>query len=431
MAKITVRFLSSRPGRPGQLLRWFWQPSRALRAEGWRLQRVPLDWSSHHDARQLEAAAIARAHELNAELDATRVAAVLTATRPAPPPAAGRTLGDLIRLYQADPAYTRLAGTTRRGYQQCLRKLEDWAADAPVRAIDTVRVQRLKAGLAATPAYANAVVRVLRLLLAFGRHQGWLQLNPAERPGLLETEDDSLIWPREAVDLFVATADAMGQHAMGTAVLLNEWIGQRQGDLLRMPMSVIRAGTLVLRQSKTGAAVSLPVSTVPRLKARLDAELARRAATLAARHAAAEAAGRAFVAPTTILLSDETGMPWKSDNFRHVFARVRAKLAETHPGFAIEYLLPGRDMTDPGAFTVATADLTFQALRHTMITRQAEAGSDTTLISAISGHAQTTVHQIMARYMVRTAELARVAFQSRLQAEAPAAAASTVAGGAS
>ena len=419
MARITVRYLTARPGKPGELLRYFWQPSSELRAQGWKPERVPLNWASFTDAGQLEDAAIARARELNDHLDQTRSKAALTATRPAPP-IATRTLGDLIKLYQASEEFTGLAASTQRGYRQCLAKLSDWGADIAVRAIDTVRIQRLKKGLAATPAYANAVVRVLRLLLAFGRHQGWVYQNAAEKPGLIDTNASGLIWPAGAVDVFVAAADAMGNHSMGTAVLLNEWLAQRQGDILRMPRSVIRNGSLVIQQSKTGAGVTLPYAMVDRLNRRMTAELAR--------HAAREAAGAPAV--TTIIVHEDTGRPYQTDTFRHVFARVRAKAAETQAVFEVDYLMPGRDMTDPAAFQIRMEDLTFMHLRHTGVTRLAEAGCSPSLIASISGHAEASVSAIIERYRVRTAQMARLAFQNRMDAEAPTTPiASTIAGG--
>jgi integrase len=408
MATFKVRYLTSKPGKPGELPRYFWQPSSALRAAGWPSERVPPNHASFSDANQLEAAAIARAQELNELLDATRAKAAIEGARPAPP-ISSRTLGDLIRLYQASDKFTGLEASTQRGYRQCLAKLEQWAADAPVRAIDTVRIQNLKRGLSGTPSYANATVRVLRLLLAFGRLQGWLVHNPAERPGLVNLEASGLIWPRGAVDVFVAAADKAGYHSVGTAVLLNEWLAQRQGDILRMPRSVIRNGALVLRQSKTGAGVTLPFAMVPRLATRLEEEMARQRAR--------EEAGKP--AATTIIVSEETGAPYKADNFRHVFARIRAAAAKVQPVFEVDYLLPGRDMADPGAFQVRMEDLTFMHLRHTGVTRMAEAECDPGLISSVSGHAEASVNTIIERYRVRTAQMARLAFQRRMDAEAP------------
>ncbi len=408
MVKLSVRYLVSVPGRNGGLPHYYWQPSGKLRAQGFRSQRVPLHWGDFTDPATLHAAAIARAQELNAEMDAQLAIAAVGRTRTLPgKPAAQRTLGDLIRAYTTSDHFQRLAPATQRGYRQCLLKIEDWGADAPLRAIDPVRVQRFYASMARTPAFGAAVIRVLRLLFEHGiRTTNWVTSNPATRPGLTGSEPSGLIWPREAVLAFVAAADAMGRPSMGTAVLLNEWLGQREGDILRMPRTVLRgAGAdrrLVLRQSKTGAGVQLPIGLVPHLAERLAAELARIAEAPA----------------TTIIISETTRAPYVADNFRHVFAQVRSRVAKTTPAFEIDHLMPGRDMADPKAFQVRMQDLTFMQLRHTAVTRLAEAGCDTPLIASITGHSQDTVVALMRRYMVRTGELARQAFQRRLDAEA-------------
>jgi hypothetical protein len=415
MATIKVRYLTSRPGAPGELPRWFWQPASRLARQGWRMQRVPLNWASFTDADALHSAAITRARELNAEMDRVRASAAIAEARPEPPKA-GRTVHDLVVAYQASDEFLKLAPTTARGYRQCLSKIDTWAGPAPVRAIDAERIGKLRKAMVATPAFANAVVRVLRLLLEWGRRHGWVAENVASKPGLTGSDPSGLIWPREAVTAFVAAADAEGRYSMGTAVMLNEWLGQREADILRMPRSIYRNGALVFRQRKTGASVTLPIDMVPHLRQRLADELARQAA----RDAAAKATGAPIA--TTIIVNEETGRPYKADTFRHMFAKIRAKAAKVEGSkqprsFELDYLLPGRDMEDPNAFTVSMLDLTFMHLRHTAITRNGEAGCDDALISSISGHALASINTILARYMVRTAEMARGAFQKRMDAE--------------
>lgn len=407
MAHMNIRYLVRRPGPSGGLDRWFWQPSSLLRAQGWRPQRVPLNWDAFHDPVALEGAAITRAQELNAELDAARGVAALEAAR-APTPPAQRTVGDLITHYKQSDDWTSLRPKTHRGYLQCLARIETWCADAPVRSITAVQVRRLMDSMKHTPSFMNAVARVLRLLLEHGRRHGFVTVNPALRPGLAGTEPTGLIWPREAIPLFVAAADRLGRHSIGTAVLVNEWLGQREGDILRMPWHVLRNGTLWVKQSKTGAGVGLPVGMVDHLVRRLEEERGRQLAR----------AGNSRPIPATIIVDEHTGLPFKEDRFRHVFADVRAAAAKDVPeGFEVDFLMPGRDMMDPRAFIVRMEQLTFMALRHTGVTRLAEAECDNSLIASITGHSETSVDGIIRRYKVRTAKVARLAFQRRLDAE--------------
>src|SRR5690242_19588046 len=103
MASGKVRFLTKRPGKDG-LPRYFWQPSTALRRAGHRIQRVPLDWGNYNDdADALEAAAIARAQELNRELDEDRARKAAEHM----PGETARTIDNLIRLYRASEEFQR------------------------------------------------------------------------------------------------------------------------------------------------------------------------------------------------------------------------------------------------------------------------------------------------------------------------------------
>lgn len=203
-------------------------------------------------------------------------------------------------------------------YDQNLAIIEAWAGAAPVRVMETPRFVKFYEELyPVTPAKANSVMRVARLLFAHARRIGWRQDNPAEKLGLLAAGESGLVWPREAVTVFVETADALGRHSVGTAVFINEWLGQREGDVLRLPRNPLRPEGLVVWQSKTGAGVQLPIATVPHLRARIEAELANQARLFGDR-----------VLPTRLLVDEATGRPWNEHSFRHAFAEIRAARGE-------------------------------------------------------------------------------------------------------
>ena len=66
-----------------------------------------------------------------------------------------------------------------------------------------------------------------------------------------------------------------------------------------------------------------------------------------------------------------------------------------------------------GGKMLETRALCFFHLRHTAVTRLSEAGCTPQQIAAITGHSIKTVETIIDRYLVRTAELARTAFEKR------------------
>ena len=94
-----------------------------------------------------------------------------------------------------------------------------------------------------------------------------------------------------------------------------------------------------------------------------------------------------------------------ADNFRHVLSLIRESAAvraekEGHNELAAELRA-----------------LEFRHLRHTAITRLAEAEVDTKLIAAITGHKLKSCEAIIDRYLIRTEKMARTAFAKRLDAE--------------
>ena len=388
-----IRHFIPRGGR-----RFYWQPSNELRACGWRPQRLPDDLG----------AAVAKAEALNAEVDAWRRGEVPAGAPPAvqarakrPPPG---TVSALIEDYRHSRWWAQLAPSTRRGYEWALDAIEAWAGDQLARAISAPAVQAFYLGLSRrvegrgtarrvveTPAKAAAAVRVLRLLLQVGVRLGYRTDNPASRPGIsLRRRREPVLWTDAMLAQMVAAADRLGWYSLGTAMALNAWIGQREGDVLALPPWQVEAEALVIRQRKTGRRVSLPVYLVPQLVARLRAAPLR--------------------GTTHLLVHDRSGRPWNADTFRHVFADVRKAAAEGLPATEGQPALPPMP---------ACAGLRFMELRHTAVTRLHEAGVEDLGIAGITGHTPGSVRAVIDRhYLVRTEAAAADAFRRRIAAEA-------------
>ena len=132
MARITIRYLTARPGRGGRM-RYFWQPWTALRQAGFRPLRLSDDLNE----------AIAQAEDMNRRLDAWRA-------NEAPAERAGKaraergpitTMPQLIRAYKASRFWRELKPATQAGYDKHLRALGLWAGSAPVMGISAKAVE--------------------------------------------------------------------------------------------------------------------------------------------------------------------------------------------------------------------------------------------------------------------------------------------------
>jgi len=164
--------------------------------------------------------------------------------------------------------------------------------------------------------------------------------------------------------------------------MLNEWLGQRKGDILSMSRQNHRDAAIFISQQKTGQDVALPVDKVPSLKQRLAAEYARQETRT--------------VTATTIIVSEETGQPYTKFNFSHWVKKIADRAAMTRP---------------------ALAGLQFQHLRHTAVTRLAEAGVSIAQIAAVTGHTEASIMTIISIYKIRTRKMAERAFDRRLEVE--------------
>jgi hypothetical protein len=393
-----VRHLIQKPGPAGGGPRWYWQPPTALRAAGWRMQRLPDELG----------AAVARAEQLNREVDAWRAGQ----PEPGAPPAAVRrgraavpgTVEHLVAAYRASRWWTKLRATTQASYGYCLDAIVEWAGDQPVRAITSQAVQAFydaqlrrvegkgrKRRVIETPARAAAAVRVLRLLLQVGVRLGYVTTNAALRPGIsLARAREPVVWTPEQVRHIAAVADALGWRSVATAVLLNEWIGQREADILQLRPWAVEEEALRIRQGKTGRVVVLPVYLVPHLVARLRAERERPGAE---------------ASPKLLLPHEGTREAWKRHTFAHRFAAIREAASAGLP----EHGLPAMP---------SCARLLFMELRHTAVTRLHAAGCDALAISRITGHAPDTAKAIIDRhYLGETEAGAAEAFRKRLKSE--------------
>jgi integrase len=350
MARLSVPYLIQKGDR------FYWQPSSAMRAEGHRPRRLLGD----------ELAAVRQATEINAAIAEASGA-----------PLKSDTLEALMKRFKASAQWHNLADSTAANYRRLLAHIPKALAAKPVANITRQDLEAWLAGKRGQPAMHNALISVLSLLFNFGGG-----VNPATKLSRLRgAAPDTLIWPEAAIAAFAEAATATGYPSVGQAVRLNSWLGQREADLLAASPAMVRNGVLILRQRKTDARVGLPIAGIP---------------------------GAEYLAKDgpALLLNERTGRPWTVDQFRYVFSTIRDGIAAF--AFGLGYVRP--DGTD----TVTMGELTFMRLRHTAVTRLAEAGCTHAEIAAVTGHTLQSVASILERYLVSTHRLAANAFEKRL-----------------
>ena len=422
----------ARPNRDGKTFRYYWQPNRTQKAAGYKAElRLP---DAPHEAyaacrkrgEEVDAAiaaarrladrpaeALSLAARASGEVNASPVstAAPAAAVRRALAGVAG-TLAHAIARFKTKKRYLQRADRTREFYDYLFAIIEKWGGHLRMRAIDEETIVTLHEVLTDQRGarVANAVVERLRYLFKVAQRRGELTANPcySEDLGLHTVTPAGIPWPRDAAPAFVAKADAIGLHSIGTAIFLNEWFGQREGDLLAFPRALYRNGTLYFWQSKTGAVAPLPADVVPKLAERIERELWHQ-----------QQRGVVAGPGAKLILREATGQPWDRHAFGYAFQHVRAEVALERPEFELDAipkrLIPELYKNPERKLSAATPQLIFKDLRHTAILRLHEAGVPFELIRQITGHADPKT--VWDHYIMASEAATRTAFSQRLAHE--------------
>ena len=336
----------------------------------------------------------------------TRAAAPLRSYRPG-------QIGAMIRDFKSHEIFkSSLREKTQKEYSLYLALLEEkfgdrsWWLLSPGEARSWLRARGQEGGWSG----AHACYRVCRAFMGKTRliynevgHSGIVpdEKNPFSSLDLGLPKSPIILWPREAIDLFVKLADDSGQPSIGDAVVKMSWLGIRKQDWLDWPASVFDPDLLAFAQEKTGKPLVIPWKLVPPLVERVSEARRRREA--------------ASVTASTFF-HDRHGRPWgKPARFRDAFNALRDELAKEHPHFDTRYYV-GLDPNHP--LRLPTLKLTMRTLRHTCVTLNHDAGVSRDLMPAITGHEPKMIDEVLAYYYARTADQAEAALSIRVAHEA-------------
>jgi integrase len=187
------------------------------------------------------------------------------------PSQSGLLLNVLVK-FQNTEEFRGLAPRTQADYREIIdKKIEPEFGDLPIAALTEKRCRgvfkdwRDRLALKSRRQADYAWV-VLARVLAVALDRGWVDANPCERGGRLYSGSRrDKIWTLDDELAFLDKAP----HHLHLPLTLALWTGQREGDLLKLTWSAYDGTHIRLRQSKTGARVSIRVGAP--LKAALDA----------------------------------------------------------------------------------------------------------------------------------------------------------------
>ena len=179
-----------------------------------------------------------------------------------------RNFGALIDSYRKSPRYRNLKPRTGLDYDKHLDWFREIMGEANPTKMQRKDVIRLRDANAEKAYFANYSLRVLRILMEHCVDLGWRDTNPARGvPEIKTTKKEREPWPRELLEAY---RDACGLGSRERLVMeLCVGTGQRIGDVLEMRWSDIQDGGFLIKQSKTGKELWVPI--LRELEAALEA----------------------------------------------------------------------------------------------------------------------------------------------------------------
>lgn len=337
MANIKVRYLIARKQKNHTI--YYWSPKKCYEPQ---FLRMPLG----NDLTQ----AIIKAQTFNKELDAWRKSGV------DPNLVREDTLKWLTEKYKESHWFKKLSPKTQTGYRQSIVRINNWGGNYMVKSITRRACKEFYNGIHSISS-ANAIMRVLKLVFSFALEEGRVNENPVKGVRLIGLASRDQVWSDEEIKAVIDHCIKEKRRSIAVAIRIAQFVGQRQGDILRMTWRQYDGHNIKLKQSKTGKELSIPCH--PQLKRDLDA---------------------LDKTSTHIVVNEGTGQPYKEFTFRHLVGDM-IRSAEVK-------------------------DRWFLDLRRTAAVRLAEAGCTSEEITAITGHSIEKGSNILETYIPRSSTMA-------------------------
>lgn len=164
----------------------------------------------------------------------------------------------LIASYYRCSDYTGLSDVTKRTYRNILERFRNEHADKRVSMLQRPHVQRIINARAETPAAANRLLRMIKILMRHAIELGWRKDDPTLGVRKVrETSTGFATWEEEHIEQFLTVHPPGTRAHLSMCLLL--YTGQRRSDVVRMGRQHIRNNVLTITQQKTGQLVGIPL----------------------------------------------------------------------------------------------------------------------------------------------------------------------------
>ena len=164
----------------------------------------------------------------------------------------------LIAKYYRSAEWVNLSDATQSTYRGILERFRNDHGDKPVAKLERRHVRDMMAAKANTPAAANNMVRMIRILMRFAIDEEWRKDDPTLGIKMIRIKGDGFhCWTEEEIDAFERRWPIGTRERLAMALLL--YTGQRRGDVIHMGRQHLSQGRINLVQHKTKARLVIPI----------------------------------------------------------------------------------------------------------------------------------------------------------------------------
>jgi len=165
------------------------------------------------------------------------------------------TFAALVSLYYSSAGFKSLSDRAKQDYRAYLDRFTEKHGERSIHSLTRRGVLEIRDSLHDKPSTANHLVDTIRMLINFAIDREMVDRNPASGVKKLKTGDGWEAWPQHAI----AHAKDTLTGPCRTAFMLALYSGQRKGDVLAMKWSDVAGDTIIVRQSKTGKRLVIPI----------------------------------------------------------------------------------------------------------------------------------------------------------------------------
>lgn len=177
------------------------------------------------------------------------------------------TLDALIASYYRSSDFLGLRPITQSTYRNIIERIRKEHGDKPVAMLARDHIKRIMGKFSDKPDAGNRWLKMFRVLMRHAVESGYRKDNPTIGIRRMKTSTYGFrTWTEEEIAKFYAKFEIGTRERLAFDLLL--YSGQRRGDVVTMGRQHVRNGSLVIRQSKTGTEVDIPIAAT--LKASLD-----------------------------------------------------------------------------------------------------------------------------------------------------------------